>query len=395
MKSSFVMAWVVVLLSCLYTVASGYDPLVHEAQIRLNMLGYSCGEANGEMGSSTFNSIKNFQFNNHIEVTGVLNDRTMNALGVGRDAGASKRGQSEGGGIVEQLRSNVSSEKRLAARTIYKLYWSDPKVIAAVNDELTRNYATTPNDWDYVDALSWMCNILGASNDVRYMATLRMVRDRSPSNKLMRYAAKNLTILESLPQPRYAPPPLPPAPPQVGEAAPPRLTVPPVEKLPDPVVKNAQENLRTLGYDPGAADGFMGTKTHEALKFFQHDNKLPTTGKLDAATSGLLDRHHSDGVVDDIQASLAQTPSSGDHPPAAAPMSGSDPPAVVEKNTVIGRGTVVEDTDLKISPDPYAKNLATLPAGESVEILVRAGLWLKVRAGGMEGFVLEGFLQEQ
>lgn len=49
-------------------------------------------------------------------------------------------------------------------------------------------------------------------------------------------------------------------------------------------IKDAQENLQKLGYDPGPVDGVWGRKTQNALREYQSDSELPVTGKLDAPT---------------------------------------------------------------------------------------------------------------
>ncbi len=49
-------------------------------------------------------------------------------------------------------------------------------------------------------------------------------------------------------------------------------------------VMEAQKQLRDLGFDLGAPDGIMGTKTIAALRRFQTERHLPPTGKLDTAT---------------------------------------------------------------------------------------------------------------
>lgn len=45
-------------------------------------------------------------------------------------------------------------------------------------------------------------------------------------------------------------------------------------------VKRLQQALNERGYDAGAEDGIFGTKTREALKRFQEDNKLKADGIL-------------------------------------------------------------------------------------------------------------------
>ena len=54
-------------------------------------------------------------------------------------------------------------------------------------------------------------------------------------------------------------------------------------------IKEAQELLSKLGYDPGGADGIMGPKTRAAIKAFQQKQGLPQTGAVD---SELLQKLH-------------------------------------------------------------------------------------------------------
>lgn len=49
-----------------------------------------------------------------------------------------------------------------------------------------------------------------------------------------------------------------------------------------------QSRLLALGYEPGQADGVMGKRSLDALKKFQKDGNLPTTGRLDEETIAKL-----------------------------------------------------------------------------------------------------------
>lgn len=49
-------------------------------------------------------------------------------------------------------------------------------------------------------------------------------------------------------------------------------------------VKQIQLALRKAGFEPGAVDGVMGSKTRKAIRRFQEANLLPITGKVDKAT---------------------------------------------------------------------------------------------------------------
>jgi peptidoglycan hydrolase-like protein with peptidoglycan-binding domain len=65
-----------------------------------------------------------------------------------------------------------------------------------------------------------------------------------------------------------------------------RIVVAP--KVPDDVVRKAQEALDRAGYEIGTPDGHLGPRTVAALKRFQSDRYLPVTGEIDEATIGAL-----------------------------------------------------------------------------------------------------------
>lgn len=49
-------------------------------------------------------------------------------------------------------------------------------------------------------------------------------------------------------------------------------------------VRDAQQRLEALGHSHGQIDGLMGPQTRDALRAFQRDKGLPTTGELDWET---------------------------------------------------------------------------------------------------------------
>lgn len=55
----------------------------------------------------------------------------------------------------------------------------------------------------------------------------------------------------------------------------------PAAEVPD--VREVQQALDALGYDPGPADGVMGPQTRAAIEAFQADQDLPETGEITAA----------------------------------------------------------------------------------------------------------------
>lgn len=54
------------------------------------------------------------------------------------------------------------------------------------------------------------------------------------------------------------------------------------------LVKLAQEELNSLGYECGTPDGSIGSKTKGAIKAFQKDNNLVVDGKLGPKTLAAL-----------------------------------------------------------------------------------------------------------
>jgi putative peptidoglycan binding protein len=50
------------------------------------------------------------------------------------------------------------------------------------------------------------------------------------------------------------------------------------------MTKQAQQQLKAAGFDPGPVDGHMGPSTRAALSSYQAAHNLPKTGKLDRAT---------------------------------------------------------------------------------------------------------------
>ena len=93
------------------------------------------------------------------------------------------------------LRSNDSTQKVRAAKKIFKSYSHDPQLLRVVNEELLRGYQINTKDRHHVDAMAWLCKVLGASGQTKYKATLKRVAQEAPSSKLKKYAKQSLSKL--------------------------------------------------------------------------------------------------------------------------------------------------------------------------------------------------------
>jgi Putative peptidoglycan binding domain len=54
-------------------------------------------------------------------------------------------------------------------------------------------------------------------------------------------------------------------------------------------VREAQQTLRQLGYQPGPIDGVVGPRTKSALAQYQRAERIKVTGQLDSETMARLD----------------------------------------------------------------------------------------------------------
>lgn len=52
----------------------------------------------------------------------------------------------------------------------------------------------------------------------------------------------------------------------------------------DPAVRDLQEALKALGYDPGTVDGIFGAKTEAAVRKFQEAREIPVDGVVGRVT---------------------------------------------------------------------------------------------------------------
>jgi len=98
--------------------------------------------------------------------------------------------------LANQIESGNAADIVAAAKIVTRSHPNDSDLLAATNRALLSGYARNQDDARYVDAMSWLCNVLGSSKQPRFKATLDTVAQRAENRKLKKYAAKNRELLD-------------------------------------------------------------------------------------------------------------------------------------------------------------------------------------------------------
>ena len=89
------------------------------------------------------------------------------------------------------------------------------------------------------------------------------------------------------------------------------------------LIRDVQDRLTTLGYDPGPLDGLMGPRTRAALRAFQGGSGLPETGEVDAQTLTALGLRQA--VAPNAETSAAAPPKQPPPPREPQPSAAQSP----------------------------------------------------------------------
>ncbi len=146
---------------------------------------------------------------------------------------------------LDMLNSRDSDKVRTAARLLHSRYGRNTLVVDTAHDVLRVRYRERPGDNDFVDAMAYLCNILGESGDSRQRDLLMTVREGTGSYKLRSYASKNLDRLA-----KHG---------SIGVTQPGRPAVAnTMEVAPGPAVSSSEGGLRIaiLPWDPRASSWF-------------------------------------------------------------------------------------------------------------------------------------------
>ena len=98
--------------------------------------------------------------------------------------------------LIKMLKSDDPKKIRIAAKKIARNYSQNLDLLEVVNEELLKGYQKITGDKYYIDAMSWLCNVIGASRNKKYIPTLEKVGKEAPNRKLKKYAIKNLRRLK-------------------------------------------------------------------------------------------------------------------------------------------------------------------------------------------------------
>lgn len=98
---------------------------------------------------------------------------------------------------INMLKSDSSTLKRDAAKSIYRGKFSEKPLFDILSDQLLKDYqAASLKDRNQLDALAWMCKALGSSGMVEYKSTLNQIIENSSNVKLISNARKGLGMLQ-------------------------------------------------------------------------------------------------------------------------------------------------------------------------------------------------------
>lgn len=94
-------------------------------------------------------------------------------------------------GFINMIRSQDSMDVRDTAQKMYRERIFDDALLQSVNEVLLSGYRFN-NGRTHADAMAWLCKVLGASGQQKYMSTLNEVAMNGATKKLKKYAASSM-----------------------------------------------------------------------------------------------------------------------------------------------------------------------------------------------------------
>ena len=214
---------------------------VRQAQMALKNEGFDPGPIDGIMGPMTMTALRNYQSHNQLQVTGTLTPETENALLQGATAGTTRRGSLSPRSSNDQNQQPTYGQQQPYSQTQQQPYNEADQQPNPQNDQQT-------------------------SGDISSQ-TQPQTGQTQQSTTESEYSTRESSGANS-------------------QAA--------VSDVED--VKQIQQQLADLQYDPGEINGMMSAQTQQAIREFQYLNNLPVTGTLDEQTKIALDTQWRGGV---------------------------------------------------------------------------------------------------
>ncbi|NNK85105.1 MAG: tetratricopeptide repeat protein, partial [Desulfobacterales bacterium] len=96
---------------------------------------------------------------------------------------------------INMLKSTRDVEVIRAAKSICSQYPRDTDLVNTAKNKLLKKFKKKSDANTHVDAISWLCNILGTSEDVKFIPTLTEVEQEIDNEKIKKFAMRNLAKL--------------------------------------------------------------------------------------------------------------------------------------------------------------------------------------------------------
>jgi lipid-binding SYLF domain-containing protein len=218
---------------------------IRNAQQALKDKGLYTGPVDGTMNADTQKALREFQQNNNLKVTGTLNHRTMNTLGLTTSTPKKEKGHRQTSGL--------SKDNVRGAQMALKNDGFDPGPIDGVLGPRTM---TALRNYQSHYGLE-VTGTLTAETRKQLMGTASASRNK-PEAPIQSATDQSTAVAASREQ-----------------------------------VREAQRKLASLMYNPGDINGMMTSQTRQAVREFQYLNNLPVTGNLDEQTMSAIDSQAS------------------------------------------------------------------------------------------------------
>ena len=96
---------------------------------------------------------------------------------------------------INMLQSIRDVDVIRVAKTICSEYPHDTDFVKTANNRLLKKIKKKSDTDNHVDAISWLCNVLGTSEDVRFISTLNKIEQETDNVKIKKYVEVNLAKL--------------------------------------------------------------------------------------------------------------------------------------------------------------------------------------------------------